>query len=132
MLEQLGHALEAADAAAAVATMTEDVTLRVAVHDAPFEGAQAATQILGAVLDGTLRDVEVVDMIDGGNAAAVLMFTAKVAGYAGRADGLLAARTDRNGQIGDLTVFLRPLAALQALAEEMGRRLGGPRPDGVA
>ena len=43
-----------------------------------------------------------------------------------RADGLLLARPDESGRIADLTVFLRPLGALQALADEMGRRLGGP------
>jgi len=47
--------------------------------------------------------------------------------------GLLVARTevDGDGRISELTVFLRPLG-LAALAEEMGRRLGGPRPDGLA
>ena len=69
MLEQLGHALEAADAAAVIATMAEDVTLRVAVHDEPFEGLPAATQILGAVLDGALHDIEVLQTIDGHDGA---------------------------------------------------------------
>ena len=45
MLERLGQALTAGDATAMVATMAEDVTLRVAVHDEPFEGAQAAAQV---------------------------------------------------------------------------------------
>lgn len=60
------------------------------------------------------------------------MFSTGVAGYPGRADGLLVLRPDDGGRISDLTVYLRPLAALAALAEEMGRRLGGPRPDGRA
>lgn len=132
MLEQLAQALEAADAAAVVKTMAGDVTLRVAVHDEPFEGLAAATQILGAVLGGALHDIEVTQTIDGGHDAAVLMFRAQVAEHPGRADGLLVVRSDGGGRIRDLTVFLRPLAALQALAEEMGRRLGGPRPDGRA
>jgi len=131
MLEQLAHALEAADAAAVVKTMADDVTLRVAVHDQPFEGRPAAAQILGAVLDGVLHDIEVSETIDGHDAA-VLMFTTQVAEFPGRADGLLVVRSEPGGRISDLTVFLRPLAALQALAEEMGRRLGGPRPSGSA
>lgn len=110
--------------------MADDVTLRVAVHDAPFEGLPAAAQILGAVLDGALHDIEVTGTIKGDDAVAVLMFSAQVATHPGRADALLVVRTDGSGRIGDLTVFLRPLAALQALADEMGRRLGGPRPDG--
>ena len=93
--------------------------------------ATAATQILGAVLDGALHDIEVLQTIDGHDGA-VLMFSTGVAGHPGRADGLLVVRSGGDGRISDLTVFLRPLAALQALAEEMGRRLGGPRPDGGA
>jgi SnoaL-like domain len=131
MLEQLAQALEAADAAAVVETMADDVTLRVAVHDQPFEGRPAAAQILGAVLDGVLHDIEVSETI-GGDDAAVLMFTAQVTEYPGRGDGLLVVRSDQGGRICDLTVYLRPLAALQALAAEMGRRLGGPSPAGSA
>lgn len=129
MLVQLGPALEAADAAAVVETLADDVTLRVAVHDEPFEGRAAAAQVLGTVLDGPLHDIEVTETIDGDDAA-VLMFGAQVSGYSGRGDGLLVVRTDPSEKISDLTVFLRPLAALQALAGEMGRRLGGPRPGG--
>ncbi len=131
MLEQLAQALASADAPAAVETMAEDMTLRVAVHDAPFQGRAAASQILTAVLSGALHDIEAVETIEGSDAA-VLMFTTGVAGYPGRADGLLVIRPDGSGRISDLTVYLRPLAALAALAEEMGRRLGGPRPDGAA
>lgn len=130
-LEQLTQALTSADAHAAVETMTEDVTLRVAVHDAPFQGRAAAAQILTAVLAGALHDLDAVETIEGPEAT-VWMFTTGVAGYPGRADGLLVVRPDGSGLISDLTVFLRPLPALAALAEEMGRRLGGPRPDGAA
>ncbi len=115
-----------------VATMADDVTLGVAVHDAPYEGVQTAAQLLGVVLDGVLHDIEVFDTIRGGSDAAVVMFSAQVAGHPARADGLLVARPDNEGRIVDLTVFLRPLAALRALDDEMGRRIGGPRPDGIA
>jgi hypothetical protein len=131
MLGKLAHALEAADAAAVAETMADDVTLRVAVHDEPFEGRSAARQIFGAVLDGALHDIDVTETIDGHDAA-VLIFSAQVAAYPGGADGLLVVRSGRDGLISDLTVFLRPLAALQALADEMGRRLGAPPPDGSA
>ena len=131
MLEQLAHALEAADAAAVVKTMADDVTLRVAVHNEPFEGRPAASHILGEVLDGVLHNIKVTETIDGHDAA-VLIFSARVAAHPGWADGLLVVRPGQDGPISDLTVFLRPLTALQALAEEMGRRMGGPRPGGAA
>jgi hypothetical protein len=108
MLELLARALEAADAAAVAETIAGDVILHVAVHDEPFEGQPAATQILGAVLD------------------------ALVAAHPGRADGLLVVRSGPDGRITDPTVFLRPLAARQALADQMEPRLSGPRPDGNA
>jgi hypothetical protein len=127
MLEELIHGLETANAAEVVASMTDNVTLRVAVHDEPFLGRPAAMHILGAVLDGALHDVNVTEMIPG-DEVAVLMFSAQVSTHPGAAQGALIVRTDGAGRIQDLTVFLRPLVALRALAEEMGRRLGGPPP----
>lgn len=135
MLDQLASGLEAADPAAVVASMTDDVTLRVAVHDEPFCGLPATTHILAAVLDGALYELRVTETISKPSTdTAVLMFTARVAQHPGSADGLLVVRSDpqREHRICDLTVFLRPLDALAALAEEMGRRLGGPRPGGGA
>jgi len=132
MLERFAQAFAAADVAAVAGTMTEDVTLRVAVHEAPFEGRPATTDILGMVFDGVLHDIEVTETIAGDDGAAVLMFTARVASHPGRADGLFVVRSDPGGRIDDLTVFLRPLAALQALADEMGRRFDTPLPEGGA
>lgn len=128
MLDQLRHALETADADALISTMADDVILRVAVHDEPFEGRAAASQILSVVLDGVLQDIQVVETLDGTGGTAVLMLRAAVADHPAPADGLLVVRSDAAGRVADLTVFLRPLAALQALAREMGRRLGGPLP----
>ncbi|MBV9817296.1 MAG: nuclear transport factor 2 family protein [Solirubrobacterales bacterium] len=130
MLERLAQAFAAQDAAGVAATLADDVTLRVAVHDEPFEGAAGARQILETVLDGVLHDIAVGETIGGGDAAAVL-FTAQVASRPGAADGLLVVRPADGGPIADLTVFLRPLGALQELAAEMGRRLGTPKPTGM-
>ncbi|ANY07747.1 hypothetical protein [Pseudonocardia sp. HH130630-07] len=137
MLERLTQALADADASDAAATLHDDVTLRVAVHDRPFSGAAAAQAILEVVLDGPLHDVRPVEhfaavpaavttaVADAGVGVQVQTFTAAVAGYPGRADGLLFARPAADGRIADLTVFLRPLPALAALAEGVGRRMGG-------
>lgn len=132
MLEQLADALRAQDASGVVDTLTDDVILRVAVHDEPFAGAAAARWILGTVLDGVLHDIVIGETIGRDGEAATLLFTAQVAERPGRADGLLVVRPGDGRPISDLTVFLRPLGALQALAEEMGRRLGGPPPEGIA
>jgi hypothetical protein len=122
----LARALEAADPDAVLATLTDDVTLRVAVHDEPFVGRATAALVLRPVLAGALHDIEVTETHGGthGDAPRIIGFRARVAGHAGPAEGLLLARPDASGRIADLTVYLRPLPALQALADEMGRRLG--------
>lgn len=129
VIEQLRQGLETADSAAVIETLAEDVTLRVAVHDAPFEGRQAVGAVLGVVLDGVLAGVGVSETIEG-DAGTVVLFDADVMGYAPRAQGLLVVRANEAGRVRALTVFLRPLAALQALSDEMGRRFDGPRPEG--
>lgn len=131
MLERFGQAFAAEDAAGLAAMLAGDVTLRVAVHAQPFEGSAAAHQILATVLDGVLHDITVEETIAGGRDAAAVLFTAQVASHADRADGLLVVRPADGAPITDLTVFLRPLGVLQALADEMGRRLGAPKPEGM-
>lgn len=128
MMRQLIDGLEAGDPTTTLAAMAPDVTLRVAVHDQPFHGIETTSAILGAVLDGPLSKIRITETI-GGPDATVLLFTAQVAHHPAPGDGLLVVRTDGQGYVADLTVFLRPLSALQALADEMGRRLGGPMPD---
>lgn len=128
MIDQLRRGMEAADAAAVIETLADDVTLRVAVHDAPFEGRQAAAAVLGMVLDGVLSGIAVSETI-AGDTATVVMFDADVVGYSPRAQGLVVARADEEARVRELTVFLRPLAALRAVSDEMGRRFGGPPPE---
>lgn len=130
MHARLAGAFQAGDAAGVVDTLADHVVLRVAVHAEPFEGKPTAAAIIGAVLDGVMRDIQVAEsLVDGANT--VTVFSTRIADHPGRADGLLLARSDVWGRIVELTVFLRPLAALQALADEMGRRLGGPMPGGA-
>lgn len=128
MVDALARALEAGDHAAVMATVAPDVTLRVAVHDATFEGAEATSFILGVVLDGVLSDVRVEEAVEGRDAT-VLLFGVDVAGYAGRAQGALVTRVDAEGRVSELTLFLRPLPALLAVSDEVGRRTGGPPPE---
>lgn len=52
----------------------------------------------------------------------VLEFSAKVAGK--ELKGIDMIRFDEQGKIVEFEVMVRPLSGLQALGEEMGRRLG--------
>ena len=56
----------------------------------------------------------------------MLLFKASVGGR--ELDGVDVLRTGAGGLIEDITVLVRPLSALTALAEEMQRRLGAPPP----
>ena len=120
-------ALAAGDAAGLVASLREDTALRVAVHDEPFIGQDTIGFIFGHLFAGVLNDVQIRDVLADGNRR-VAVFDVRVEGHEGTAEGLNLITIDSEGQLADVTVFLRPLAALQALADEMGRRLGGPRP----
>jgi hypothetical protein len=124
MSTELKKALEAGDVEAAIGMLDDDVVLRVAVHDDPFPGRDLAAGILRLVIGGEiLHEIEVVESIGEPGEACVLRFTSRVAGYDGSAEGVLIVRSGRSGPIEDLTVFLRPLAALQALSDEVARRL---------
>lgn len=125
MPTELKKALETGDVEAAIGMLDDDVVLRVAVHDDPFPGRDLAAGILRLVIGGEVLDeIEVVESIGEPGEARVLRFTSRVAGHDGSAEGVLIVRGGRSGPIEDLTVFLRPLAALQALSDEVARRLG--------
>lgn len=122
---ELRNALKAGDVEAVIGLLDGDVVLRVAVHDDPFHGKDVAAGILRLVIGGgVLHGIEVVESIGGQGETNVLRFTSRIAGYDGSAEGAFIVRAGTDGAIEDLTVFVRPLAALQALSDEVGRRLG--------
>ncbi len=57
----------------------------------------------------------------------VLEFGAKAGGK--EVKGIDFIRFDEDGRIAEFEVMIRPLSGLQALAEEMGKRVGGKLPD---
>ena len=63
-------------------------------------------------------------LVDG--PAAALVFQVTVAGYPSEVEGVNVVRFDDEGRVRESTVFVRPLAALNVLAREMGRRMGPP------
>ncbi|MEO7398227.1 MAG: hypothetical protein ABIW84_06660 [Ilumatobacteraceae bacterium] len=120
-------ALQAGDPTGVIMSLDDAVVLRAAVHDHPFEGVEAAGGILRLVLE-VLHDIEVVDTIESVGRG-VIMFRAQIADDPGIADGLLLVGSNDGGKLTELTVYLRPLASLQRLAEEIGKGLGAGRPD---
>lgn len=120
-------ALEAGDAELVTRAVGPDTVLRVAVHTEPFPGREAIGFIFGQLFSGIFSDLHILEVLaDGGRRVA--RFDVGIVGYEGRAEGLNYIVLHDDGGLDEIIVFLRPLDALQALSDEMGRRLGGPRP----
>jgi hypothetical protein len=120
------QALVAFDPASILASLSEDVTIRVAVHDEPLRGKDTAGFLFG-VLTQELTPFELVDEIVEGDKSVVL-FETSLRGE--RASGLNVVARGTDGLVMDLIVFFRPLAALQLISEAIGahmaERFGAP------
>ena len=122
------EALASWEPARIVERLTDDVVIRVAVHDAPMQGRPVAEFLFG-VLAVELAQPQVTDEIVEGPSA-VVMFDTEIRGQA--AQGLNVVRHDDAGLVADLTVFFRPLPALATIAEVVGARMAeqfGPPPE---
>jgi hypothetical protein len=109
-------ALTTFDPAQIVASLSDDVTIRVAVHDEPLRGKDTAA-FLFAILTQELTPFRLVDEIVEGDKSVVLLETAL---RGERAHGLNVVECHPDGLVGQLTVFFRPLGALQLVAEVIG------------
>ncbi|MFJ2464187.1 nuclear transport factor 2 family protein [Pseudomonas sp. NPDC087615] len=88
----------------------------------PYPGAPVVAMILNTVFE-VFEDFEYhreLASADGLNV--ILEFSAKVG--AKELKGIDMIRFDENGKIVEFEVMVRPLSGLQALGEEMGRRVG--------
>jgi hypothetical protein len=110
------------DPVAIVASLSDAVTIRVAVHDQPLHGKDTAAFLFG-VLTQELSPFELVDEIVEGHKSVILFKTSL---REQRADGLNVVVLQDDGLVAELTVFFRPLATLQLIAE------GDRQPHGAA
>jgi ketosteroid isomerase-like protein len=125
---EYSEALSSLDVDGIVALMAGDVTIRVAVHDEAMHGSETARFLFG-VLSEELGFIDVTAEIVEGDRAVVL-FDTELRGT--RAQGLNVIETAA-GAIRDLTVFFRPLPALQLVADVIGARMAerfGPLDEG--
>ncbi len=124
------QALAAFDQASILASLSDDVIIRVAVHDEPLRGKDTAAFLFG-VLTQELAPFELAgEIVEEGKS--VIMFETSLRGQ--RAHGLNVVEYQPDGQVGELTVFFRPLAALQLVAEVIGGHMAqrsGPPPEGL-
>jgi hypothetical protein len=120
------RALATFDPASIVASLSDDVTIRVAVHAEPLRGKDTAGFLFG-VLTQELTPFELVEEIVE-EEKSVVMFETSLRRE--RAHGLNVVACQPDGLVGELTVFFRPLAALSIIAEVIGGHMAqrfGPR-----
>lgn len=121
-------AVVAHDHGALVATLAPDVVFcSPAVHK-PYEGRDATSFVLAAVLQ-VFQDFRYVDEIIG-DGKAMLRFRARVGDRDIEGVDLLTEGPD--GLVGELTVLIRPLSGLQALVEAMQEALARLQADAPA
>lgn len=114
------RAAEAKDLDQLTETLREDVELHSPVLFRGFEGRDVVTQVLTHVA-ATLEDLTYVDELHEGDTVA-LRFKARVGDR--ELEGIDFLELDEEGRVAVLTVFMRPLSALNAFNERMMQRLG--------
>lgn len=113
-------AVEANDFDAMVAALSPAVVLHSPVTFSPFEGREAVSGVLRIVFD-VFQDFTYTDELTSGPTTA-LVFTARVGNR--QVEGVDLLREAHDGSIADLTVLVRPMSGLQALAKAVADGLG--------
>ena len=98
---------------------TEDVVFRSPVVFKPYEGRAAVAMLLGAVSQ-VFEEFRYTDQVETGDAAA-LAFSARVGDR--ELDGIDFLGFDSDGRVNRMTVYVRPMSGVNALAEAMRKKL---------
>jgi hypothetical protein len=112
--------VESKDFSKAEELFSPEVVFRSPAVFKPYSGLDALGVLLGAVAE-VFEDFRYVDQVETGDTA-VLVFEARVGER--ELNGVDVLRFDEDGRIAEMMVMVRPLSGLNALVEEMGRRLG--------
>jgi hypothetical protein len=112
-------AAENKDFSAIEELFTDDVVFRSPVVFKPYEGRDAIALLLGAVSQ-VFEDFRYTDQIETGDSA-TLVFSARVGDR--QVDGIDFLEFGGDGRISRMTVFIRPMSGVNALAEAMAKKL---------
>jgi hypothetical protein len=112
-------AAEGKDFSAVDDLFAEDVVFRSPVVFKPYEGREAIAMLLGAVVQ-VFEDFRYTDQVETGDSAA-LAFSARVGER--QLDGIDFLSFDGEGRINRMSVFVRPMSGVHALAEAMQKKL---------
>jgi len=109
------------DLAALPELLAADVVFRSPMAHTPYPGVLVVSTILGTVIRVFENFTYHRELATADGLSVVLEFSAEVAGR--QLKGIDMIRFDETGKIVEFEVMVRPMSALQALGEEMGRRL---------
>ncbi|MFT3697917.1 MAG: nuclear transport factor 2 family protein [Kofleriaceae bacterium] len=112
-------AVEANDPDALVATLAEDVVFTSPAVFKPYVGKPLVGALLRCVMK-VLQDFKYTAQLEG-DGQTVLVFDAKVGDKA--VQGIDLGRVDATDKVTHLTVFIRPMSGLAAVAEAMQREI---------
>ena len=112
-------AIDARDRDGVRAALAEDIVFRSPVVFRAYEGHAVVSAILTEGAMNVFEDFRYVERFEDGDAAA-LIFEARVGDR--EVQGLDLLRFDAEEKIAELTVMVRPMSGLNALAEAMGRQ----------
>jgi hypothetical protein len=114
------RAAEAKDLELMSETLRDDVVLHSPILFRGFEGREIVVQVLTHVA-ATLEDFVYTDELADDRTVA-LRFKARVEDR--ELEGIDFLELDEEGQVAELTVFMRPMSALTRFNEQMAERLG--------
>jgi hypothetical protein len=113
-------AAKSGDREAMLAALAPTVTLWSPVSFKPYEGNQLVATIITEGPYKIFRDFEYVHHLeDPGRRLTALIFRASI--YGRLVDGLDLLHFDDSDRVDELTVMLRPLSGVSAMADAMGR-----------
>jgi hypothetical protein len=112
-------AAESKDFSAIDELFAENVVFRSPVVFKPYEGREAVTMLLSAVVQ-VFEDFRYTDQVETGDAAA-LAFSARVGDK--ELDGIDFLNFGPDGRINRLAVYVRPMSGVHALADAMQKKL---------
>jgi hypothetical protein len=112
-------AAESKDLGLLTETLREDVVLHSPILFRGFEGRDVVSQVLTHVA-ATLEGLTYVDEL-AGERSVCLRFEARVGDR--ELEGIDFLELDEHGKVAELTVFMRPLSAINAFNEQMKQRL---------
>lgn len=113
-------AVEAGDIDRGLELFAEDATLDSPVAFKPFTGIEQVGVVLRAVFE-TFEDFHYTDELEGPDGTYALIFEARVGDK--QVQGLDLLRTGDSGEIENLTVMIRPMSGVIALAEAMAPKV---------